>query len=266
VGDTTLAMQIRDIVLYSKNGQRRILSLNVGRISIITGDKNTGKSSLMDIVDYCLGRRICNIPIGPIRDAVEWYALRLQFSSSQVFIARKSPPHNGQTTNIAFWNEAHEVEIPDIIFQQNTTIEAVETYINNKLGITPNLHTPSFGQTREPLSANFRHAILFCFQTQNDLTDKHKLFHRQNDNDGQILLAIKDTLPYFLEAVRDDSLRLEHDLVQAKRELKIAQRELADTESVRGEGISNAVRLVSQAIQAGLLDDVEDMPNRLAGK
>ena len=77
MGDTTLAMQIRDIVLYSKNGQRRILSLNVGRISIITGDKNTGKSSLMDIVDYCLGRRICNIPIGPIRDAVEWYALRL---------------------------------------------------------------------------------------------------------------------------------------------------------------------------------------------
>jgi len=256
-------MQISDIVLYSKTGQRRILRLNIGGISIITGDKNTGKSSLMDIVDYCLGRRNCNIPIGPIRDAVEWYALRLQFASSQVFIARKSPPYNRQTTNIAFLTEAHEIEIPDIVSQQNTTIEAVETYINNKLGITPNLHTPSLGQTREPLSANFRHAILFCFQTQNDLTDKHKLFHRQNDNDGQMLLAIKDTLPYFLEAVRDDSLRLEHDLVQAKRELKIAQRELADIESVRGEGISNAVRLVSQAIQAGLLDDVEDMPNNL---
>lgn len=101
MGDTTLAMQISDIVLYSKTGQRRILRLNIGGISIITGDKNTGKSSLMDIVDYCLGRRNCNIPIGPIRDAVEWYALRLQFTSSQVFIARKSPPYNRQTTNIA---------------------------------------------------------------------------------------------------------------------------------------------------------------------
>jgi hypothetical protein len=257
-------MQICDVILYSRNGQKRILPLRVGGISIITGSSSTGKSSLIDIVDYCLGRSTCNIPFGPIRDAVDWYALRLQFPSSQIFVARKSPPANRQTTNIAFLLEAEEVEIPEVIPQQNTTMEAIETHINNKLGISPNLNTPPMGQTRSPLAANFRHALLCCFQTQNDLTSREELFHRQNDNNGQMLLAIKDTLPYFLEAVREDSLRLEHDLTQAKRELKVAQRELADTEAIKGEGISNAVRLVSQAIQVGLLEDIQDMPSELS--
>jgi hypothetical protein len=257
-------MQIRDLVLYSKAGQKRILPFRVGGISIITGSSETGKSALIDIVDYCLGSSTCNIPIGPIRDVVDWYALRLQFSSSQVFIARKSPPPNRQTTNVAFWHEAREVEILDAIPQQNTTIEAVEAYINSKLGISPNLHIPPIGQTRSPLEANFRHALLFCFQTQNDLTSRDELFHRQNENYGQMNFAIKDTLPYFLEAVREDSLRLEYELTQAKRELKIAQRELIDAEAIRGEGISNAVRLVSEAVQVGLLDDIDNMPENLS--
>jgi hypothetical protein len=65
-------MQICDIVLYSRTGERRILPLRVGGVNIITGESRTGKSALIDIVDYCLGRNPCNIPVGPIRDTVAW--------------------------------------------------------------------------------------------------------------------------------------------------------------------------------------------------
>jgi Protein of unknown function (DUF3732) len=263
MGNTALDMQIRDIVLYSKTGQKRVLSFQVGSVNIISGSSKTGKSALIDIVDYCLGRSSCKIAVGPIRDEVEWYAIRLQFPSSQIFVARKSPPINANSTNIAFLHEAREVDIPDVISQQNTTIDAVITHINSRLEISPNLNTPPVGQTRSPLTANFRHALFLCFQTQNDLISRDELFHRQNDNDGLIGIAIKDALPYFLEAVREDALRLEHELSAAKRELKIAKRELSDAESVKGEGISNAVRLVSEANQVGLIDNVGDMPDNL---
>ncbi len=264
VGNTALDMQIRDIVLYSKTGEKRVLSFQVGSVNIISGESKTGKSALIDIVDYCLGRSSCHIAIGPIRDQVEWYAIRLQFSSSQIFIARKSPPINGQSTNVAFICEAREVEIPNTIPQQNTTIDAVEIHINSRLEISPNLNIPPAGQTRLPLAASFRHALLLCFQTQNDLTSRNELFHRQNDNDGFMGLTIKDTLPYFLEAVREDALRLEHELSLAKRELKIAQRELLNAESIKGEGISNAIRLISEAIEVGLLNDVGEISDELS--
>lgn len=253
-------MQIRDIILYSTTGERRILPLRVGSANLIIGDSRTGKSALIEIVDYCLGRSSCNIPVGPIRDVVTWYALRLQFPTSQVFVARQTPPPTRSSINAAFLLEAAEVEIPEEIPQQNTTSEAVETYINSKLGISPNLNIPPSGQTRPSLEANFRHALFLCFQSQNDLTSRDQLFHRQGEGNNQILLAIKDSLPYFLGAIREDTLALEQELALMKRTLKTAQRDLAEAESIRGEGITNAVQLVSQAIEVGLLDsqDISD--------
>lgn len=256
-------MQIRDLVLYSHNGERRVLPFRTRAVNIITGESRTGKTALIDIVDYCLGRSSCNIPVGPIRDSVAWYALRLEFPSSQVFVARQCPPVNQNSTNAAFLLESAEVVIPERITQQNMTSDAVETYINHKLGISPNLNTPPSGQTRPPLQANFRHALFLCFQSQNDLTSRDQLFHRQGEGNNQVLLAIKDTLPYFLGVIREDALALEQELVLIKRELRTAQRELEEAESIRGEGLRNAVQLASQAMTVGLLE-TQDIPNSLS--
>lgn len=48
-------MQIKDIVLYGKNNKTRILQFKIGEVNVITGDPSTGKTALIDIVDYCLG-------------------------------------------------------------------------------------------------------------------------------------------------------------------------------------------------------------------
>jgi len=50
-----MSFQIKDIVVYSHRGQRRILPLKTGELNIITGSSKTGKSALIEIMDYCLG-------------------------------------------------------------------------------------------------------------------------------------------------------------------------------------------------------------------
>ena len=50
-----MTMQILEIVLYNQNGEKRALSLLLGKVNIITGSSATGKSAIIDIVDYCLG-------------------------------------------------------------------------------------------------------------------------------------------------------------------------------------------------------------------
>ena len=92
-------MQILEIVLYSHSGQKRVLPLKPGRANIITGRSATGKSSLIEIVDFCLGRTECTVPEGVIRDSVAWFGLRLQFPAGQMFIARQAPPPHRQYNN-----------------------------------------------------------------------------------------------------------------------------------------------------------------------
>lgn len=245
-------MQIREIVLYGHNGEKRILPFQIGRTNIITGKSATGKSALIEIVDYCLGRKECNVPEGVIRDTVAWFGMRLQFLSGQVFIARQTPQPSRHTTNRAFFEEGETVEIPDTApSEPNTTIEAIEENLTIKLGISPNLHTPVIGETRLPLAANIRHALLYCFQQQNDIAAKNYLFHRQYED--YVPQSIKDTLPYFLGAIQENRLALEQELQRARRELRRAEQLLKEAESIKGDGVSKALGLLAESRQVGLI-------------
>ena len=48
-------MQIRELVLYGRNGKVRHLPFSLGTVNIITGKSKTGKSADGDIIDYCMG-------------------------------------------------------------------------------------------------------------------------------------------------------------------------------------------------------------------
>ena len=250
-------MQILEIILYGHNGQRRIIPLKKGRVNIITGGSATGKSALIDIVDYCLGRKKCMIPEGIIRETVAWFALKVQFADqSQLFVARENPSSGHVTTNRSYVEQADSVKTPDVPpATPNSTIETVVEMLTNKIGISPNVNMPPPGQSRSPLSANIRHALYYCFQQQNEIANKDILFHRQSED--FMSQAIKDTLPYFLGAVREDQLALEQQLQRARRDLKIAERALREADSIRGDGKTKAISLLEEAYEVGLLPRTE---------
>ena len=50
-----MTMQIKTISLYGKNGERRDVDFELSTVNIITGASKRGKTSLIDIVEYCLG-------------------------------------------------------------------------------------------------------------------------------------------------------------------------------------------------------------------
>lgn len=85
-----MTVQILDIVIYSHDGEKRVLSLKPGKVNIITGASQTGKSALSDIIDYCFGSSECHVAHGPLRLRVAWYGLRLQLEWRE---RRRLPPH-----------------------------------------------------------------------------------------------------------------------------------------------------------------------------
>ena len=84
-------MQLRSLILYSKSGKVRELTFRLGELNIITGSSRTGKSIVLDIVDFCLGRDDAPVSVGPITRTVEWVAVLLQLPDTRAFVARRLP-------------------------------------------------------------------------------------------------------------------------------------------------------------------------------
>jgi hypothetical protein len=110
-----MTMQIRTVSLYGKNGERRDIQFDLGKVNIITGASQKGKTSLIDIVEYCLGASECMVAAGHIRQTVDWYSVLLQFPDCQVFIARAAPLPSAKASSAAFMLVENEIILPEKI-------------------------------------------------------------------------------------------------------------------------------------------------------
>jgi hypothetical protein len=252
VGDSTVSFQILNIVLYNKKGQKRVINLKPGALNIITGDSKTGKTALIEIIDYCLGSDECAIPEGIIRRCVTWVGLRLQVQDGEVFVGRKMPERGESiSSQEIYYDIRKEVAIPEYsLLRQITNSDALEILLSKHAGIGDNLHQPPQGQTRRSLAANIRHALFFTFQQQSEVISNKYVFHKQSD--PFIPQTIKDILPYFLGSVNDDYVQKMGQLRRLKSELRALEHKLSEYESIRGSGITKAHTLLSEAQDLGI--------------
>jgi hypothetical protein len=250
-----MTLQILDIVVFNQKGERRVVSLRLGKVNVITGGSKTGKTALIDIVDYCLARNEFNVPAGVIRETVTWYVVRLQADAQQIIIGRPAPPDGQKTCSDVFLQVGSQVGLPDYSeLKPNTNTAALGILLTEIVGIQPNEHTPPPGQSRNPLRATISHAKFYLFQPQYRIADRTVLFYRQDED--FVPQAIKDTLPYFLGAVGDERYERILALRRAKRELKLLERRAAEEEAIRGRDNSRALARLMEAQQAGVLPSV----------
>ena len=248
-----MTLQIAKLVLYSHRGDVREVSFSLGRLNVLTGASKTGKSAIIDIVDYCTGRSECNVAAGVIRKHVSWYAILFQLGDSQIFVARRNPAPGEKTSPDVYIARGRQVVTPAFdALHKNITVDALEKLLGSVIGISENEHRPDL-PTRDPLEANFRHALIFALQDQNDIDSKQRLFHRQGED--FISQAIRDTFPYFLGAVDEQRLLKQSQLDQARRQLRLLERQLRDAEDVDSRALPRAMTLLDEARQVGLLDE-----------
>lgn len=246
-----MSMQILDIVIYGHDGQIRSLSIKPGEVNVITGASKTGKSALIDIVDYCFGSSDCRVPEGIIRRAVSWFAVRLQLASGQAVIARRCPQPGVASSEECFVEVANNLTLPTASdLHQTTNSEGLENLLTGWCRIADNIHETPVGQRRANVSANFRHALLLCFQPQDEIIRRNQLFHRCSDT--FIAQALKDVFPYLLGAVSDDYVKKREELRRLREKLRNCERRLAELSALRGDGVSKAATLLAQARDCGL--------------
>ena len=246
-------MQISKIILYNKVGESRVLGFNLGKLNIISGESKSGKTALIGILDYCLASSSCNISEGKIRDTVSFFAVVVVFNDGEkTFIARQNPnvKNVNTVTTVCLMRNIGE-KIPAFSeLDSNFNIDSLKDFLSRKIGINENVHVPD-SLTREPLKANFKHSRFYCYQPQYLVADPNQLFYNQNKD--FVPQSIKDTLPYFLGAINEESLSIESEITQLKKELNKLIREKREFEKIKSEGISQAYSLIEEAKEIGLI-------------
>jgi len=245
-------VQLLGIYVYSRDGRRRDITFTPGKLNIITGASKTGKSALIDILEYCLGSGECRVPPGVIRDSAAWYGIKLVSSQGEIFVGRADPGEKKSSTDIYVDLGVH-VEVPEFsALQQNNTTDALVSMLGTISGIEPNQHEVEPTRTSPPLEANFKHALKFSIQRQDEVARRSQLFHSQED--PFISLALRDSLPYFLGVVSDDRLRKQSELRRLTSVERGLQKELTDLVLPLDVETSMARLLIAEAQDVGLIE------------
>ena len=259
-------MQLLALALYSREGERRDVAFEPGQLNIVTGESKTGKSALLTITEYCLGRNDFLVPAGPIASTVAWYGSLWQLTDDpagpRAFTARPRPPvgqKSSQQAMLAFGGA--ELELLDFDqLTENSDTKSLRRQLGRRIGIEENvIESRGPGMNQEPFEATIGHAAWLCLQDQDEIASKSHLFHRQGDS--KVAEHLRDTIPYFLGAAPADAAARRQALRDAQRALRRAEGALANAQRAAAEMDTNLQGLLVEAHAAGLTE-AHDLTDR----
>jgi len=253
-------MQLLALALYAHDGKRRDLRFRPGRLNIVTGESKTGKSAILTITEFCLGRDEYLIPAGPITEYVTWYGSLWQLTADpdgpRAFIGRPAPP-KGQTriqrAMLEFGGSSLDLfDFGDLT--ENADSDSVRRQIGRRIGIAENvIESRGAGMNQTPFEAHLGHAAWLCLQDQDEIASRHLLFHRQGE--GPVAEHLKDTIPYFLGAVPADAAAKKAALRDANRAQRRAEAALTAAQEEASTVEATLRGLLAEAHAAGLTDE-----------
>lgn len=192
-------MKIKSIHVYSHNGEVRSINFKINGLNIITGLSSTGKSSIINIVEYCLGKSDCLIAEGVITSKVSWVSVIYSIGKQEVLIAKKLPENGKSSCNQLMLKRGVDLTFCDFTELENNSNDETLTLLFNNLLDMPNEFTKvDSNQTRNSFNINLSHTKFYLFQPQSVIANKDILFYRQSES--FIPQAIKDTFPIIVNA------------------------------------------------------------------
>jgi hypothetical protein len=138
-----MTFALKKIILYSQSGEARELVFNMTGLNIITGASKTGKSSIIDIIDYCTGRGECNVAEGVIRRNVVWFGILVVKGAEELFIGRRNPGPGTRTSGEIFFRAGTNISTPPLSeLRANITRDSLRSLLTRFSGISENEHRP----------------------------------------------------------------------------------------------------------------------------
>lgn len=247
--------KIKKIILWPKdqNKTRKEIPFELNKVNVIVGDSQTGKSSLIPIIDYCLGSSKCTIPVGPIRDYTGWFGILVCIGKDEMLLARREPGTQ-QSTSDMFYDEGKTVVIPDIISEKNRTNDQVVNRFN-QLSQLPSLDFVKDEKEKQPYEnrPSFKDFLAFCFQPQHIIANPYTMFYKADTVEHRFKL--QTIFPLALGLIKNETLEIEKRIKLLRDQLREKQNILEEKKKLRKAWESEIKANYLKAIDLGILKD-----------
>lgn len=173
---------ISHIFLFNDNQEVRTLKFDDG-LNIISGDSKTGKSAVIEIIDYCLFASRSTIPKGIITNWTQLYCIIFRVRDKYLIIGRKKNSNqmyfnveidSGLIENfsIEYFGDKKLVDLDEAKkeFEKHIGISVLDTRIDEE-----------DDKRKSGGKVTMRSFVPFLFQHQNLIANKHSLFYRFDD-------------------------------------------------------------------------------------
>ena len=106
---------INKLLLWLKDGSLRTLKFENDKVNVITGNSKTGKTAILEIIDYCLcgSNETVVISREHIGENVAWYGIHFFINDKTYTIARGEISEKGKFSNDYYFSQTGEIpEVP----------------------------------------------------------------------------------------------------------------------------------------------------------
>ncbi len=167
------------IVLWSKNGERRSLDFKRNMVNVISGESHTGKSALLDIIDYCFLASSHKLPDSVINENVAWYGVVFYVNEKVYALARRSPEGNRVSSDYYFSSIG---DLPDVPVS-NAREDDVRKIVESEFSIDANVVVPfGGGAIKAGSKVSFRYFLMFNTISEDIITNSKVFFDKQSED------------------------------------------------------------------------------------
>ncbi|MEN8389839.1 DUF3732 domain-containing protein [Acinetobacter indicus] len=250
---------LEKVILWPVNKENKIEEINffTDKINVIHGRSGTGKSSIISIIDYCLGASRCSIPVGLIRDEVEWFGVVLVIKNNKVLICRRTPRNKQVSTEFFVKSFDENDPLPSELTSNFNDLKLKNLFNNRILKISNLPQTLEEDSKGFDAKASYRDLAAFNFLPQHIVANPNTLFYKADSSEHKERL--KKIFPLALGIVTNEYL-----VKERLRALKIRERDslIRKQNTTRREfnaWSADVNNLWFKAIELGLIkDDIEN--------
>jgi len=255
-----MKFHIKKIILWLHNGAIREIKFKNNKVNVITGDSSTGKSEILDIIDYCFFASESKISESIVNENVSWYGVLIHVNDKDYTIARKSLIE-GKTSDEYYFSS--EGEVPDnIVF--NNTEGVIKSLLETEFSIDSNVAIPYGSNLIKPGSKiSLRFFFMFNTISVNIIENDSGVFF-----DKQNVPRYRDALPRIFDLAvgietienvlkKEKKTELEYQLSRLKKK--------SNTISNKSDAFKSEQELiVKEAKEYSLVDPTLDLDSSLS--